>query len=663
MINKKIIIRGKLLASSLIFSGLVMNAQVRLPSIISDHMVIQQNMPVRVWGWADPGEKVTITLNEQKAAVSTGKDGKWRLTLPAMKAGGPYILTVKGKNLITLNDVMVGEVWLCSGQSNMEFNLKRSLFAKEEIPESSNKKLRHFKVPNRLSADPQEDMEGGSWQVSSPETSGDFSAVAYYFGKKISTDLNVTVGLINASWGGTFIEAWMSYNGLHALPDFSSYHDLTPVELENWFGSTEKKYDQLFSSLGITDRNSIKEDSAAWCRSDFDDSKWLIVSLPQRFDYDLLPRFDGVVWFRREINIPEDVARNGITLHLGRIDDFDVTYINGKKVGSTMGVGIKRDYLLKPEMLKQGKNIIAIRVLDYWERGGFLDPASEFKASSGKWEQSLSGDWRMTIGKLSFMWIRTPSAHPNLLFNGLLSPILQYAFKGAIWYQGENNVLFAEQYRLAFPAMIEDWRKNFVSGEFPFYWVQLPNLNNFNQNSQHGGSDWAEMRESQAVALKLPETGMAVTIDLGDSTDIHPKDKIEVARRLALMALKNTYNQDIGEVESPTVSETKFQDNKAIIIFRNVGTGLVARDRYGYLKGFEVAGVDQKFYYVKAVIVGKSVIVSSEKVPSPVAIRYAWSNNPSDANLYNIEGFPAAPFRTDSWELSTSGSKYQNWIK
>ena len=645
------------------FSGFIAKGQVRLPRIFADHMVLQQNQPIHIWGWAGSGEKVRVILNDQKATVSASKNGKWTVSFQAQKAGGPFVLTVKGRNQIVLNDVMIGEVWLCSGQSNMEFNLKSSLFGNAEIAKSDNPQIRQFKVPNRMSAVLQDDLDGGNWQLSSPETSENFSAVAYYYAKKLSADLNVTVGIINASWGGTFIESWMSFQSLHSLLDFSSYHELTPLELENWFSVTEKKYDHIFSSLGITNRDSILEDSLAWRKPEFDDSKWLTAKLPQRFDYELLPRFDGVVWFRREITIPEEVAKKGLTIQLGRVDDYDITYINGEKVGSTMGVAPFRNYSVSPEKLKAGKNTIAIRVEDYWERGGFLDSASEFRISSGSWEQSLAGDWKMTIGKLSFMWIRTPNVHPNLLFNGMLNPICQYSFKGAIWYQGENNVLFASQYRQVLPELIQDWRKNFSNGDFPFYLVQLPNLNSINSNSQHGGSDWADLRESQASALKLPNTGMVVTIDLGDSTNVHPKDKTELARRLALLALKNTYGQLLGEVASPMILNSKIKANKVELRFSNIGSGLIAHDKYGYLKGFELAGADQKFYYAKAAIEGERMIVSSDEVSNPVAVRYAWSSNPSDANLYNKEGFPTAPFRTDTWPLLTDGFKYLNWIK
>lgn len=643
--------------------GLISQAQVRLPRIFTDHMVLQQNQPIHVWGWASSGEKVSVILNDQKATVSTSKNGKWTVSLRAQKAGGPYHLTIKGRNQIVLTDVMIGEVWLCSGQSNMEFNLKSSLFAKDEIAGSNNSRIRQFKVPNRMSAVPLDDFNGGNWQVSSPETSGDFSAVAYYYAKKLSAELNVTVGIINASWGGTFIESWLSFQSLHSLPEYSQYHGLTQAQLDNWFTETEKKYDQIFSSLGIANRDSIQEDSLAWRKPEFDDSRWLKAQLPQRFDYDLLPRFDGVVWFRKEINIPQEIAKKGITISLGRVDDYDIAYINGEKAGSTIGVSAHRDYQVPPEKLQAGKNLIVIRVLDYWERGGFIDPASEFKISSGNWEQSLAGEWKMTIGKLSFMWIRTPNVHPNLLFNGMLSPILPYSFKGAIWYQGENNVLFASQYRQVLPELIKDWRKNFSNGDFPFYLVQLPNLNSINSNSQHGGSDWADLRESQTSALQLSNTGMVVTIDLGDSTNVHPIDKTELARRLALLALKNTYGQKLGEVASPLAVETRFQDHQAIVQFINTGTGMIARDKYSYMKGFEIAGADQKFHYAKAEIDGDRVIVYSEKVTNPVAVRYAWSSNPSDANLYNKEGFPAAPFRTDTWPLPTDDSKYVNWIK
>ncbi len=650
--------RKLFLLVSPLFFYFASQAQVRLPRIFSDHMVLQQNVPVHVWGWAKTGEKVSVSFNNKKASAIAGKDGKWKVSLPEMKAGGPYELTVKGKNQITLSDVMVGEVWLCSGQSNMQFDLKSSKFAKTEIPNSLNPKLRQFKVPNVMSASPAEDFPSGNWAISSPETSGDFSAVAYYFGKKLSADLNVTVGLINDNWGGTFIEAWTGSEALHTIPDFSGYHDLTQTELENWFSATEKKYDDLFRNLGIANRDSIVEDSLAWRKPEFNDAKWEKVQLPQKFDYDLLPRFDGVAWFRREIKLPENVSKADLTIHVGRIDDENTVFLNGRKLGDNL-----QEYKAKAEILKPGKNVIAIRIKDYWERGGFLDPATDFKMSSGNWQQSLAGDWKMGIGKLLFMWIRTPSAHPNLLYNGMLSPIFNFPFKGAIWYQGENNVLFAEQYRKVIPVMIADWRKHFCSGEFPFYLLQLPNMNRLNQDTQHGGSDWAELRESQTAALSLPNTAMAVTIDLGDSTNIHPTDKTEVARRLANLALRNTYQQNVGEVLSPMMSETRFEGNKVMVSFKNTGSGLVVHNKYGYLKGFEIAGADQKFHFAKALIQNNQVILRCDQVANPVAVRYAWSNNPSDSNLYSKEGLPAAPFRTDAWKLVTHGSNYENWIK
>jgi sialate O-acetylesterase len=283
--------------------------------------------------------------------------------------------------------------------------------------------------------------------------------------------------------------------------------------------------------------------------------------------------------------------------------------------------------------------------------------------TSGTYKQSLEVEWKMNIGKVNSLWIRSPCAHPNLTYNGMIHPILQYPIKGVIWYQGENNVLFAYQYRETLKAMIQDWRSKFISKELPFYLVQLPNMSTTNNDSQHGGSDWAELRESQNTALSLSKVGMIVTIDLGDSTNIHPKDKTEVGRRLALQALSGTYGKELGEVSSPIFKSVNYEGNKAILTFDHVGTGLIARNRYGYLNGFEVAGLDKKFHWVKATISGNQVIIDSSNVANPVAIRYAWSNNPYDSNLFNREGFPASPFRTDNWEAVTQNEKYSNWIK
>jgi len=626
-------------------------------------MVLQQNHPIRIWGWADNGEKVSISFNQQKKSITTDKSGKWSFTLDAITAGGPYIMEIQGKNRITLSDVMIGEVWLCAGQSNMQFDLKSSLNSESEIKQSTNPYIRQFAVPKFTSANPEEDLTGGNWQVSSPSTSGEFSAVAYYYAKKLSARLNVAVGIVNASWGGTFIEDWISYESLHSLPDFSTYHDLTPEELEKWYSQIERKYDQLFNSLGIPDRYNITEDSANWRKPDFDDSKWLAARLPDRFDYDLLPRFDGVVWFRRNVEVTEEMSKQGFTLHLGRIDDYDITYINGTKVGETMGDRDKRLYVVKPGLLKSGKNSIAIRLTDYWERGGFLSSESDFKITFGEKEIPLTGEWKMNIGKTTFMWLRSPNVHPNLLYNGMLHPLCRFNFRGVLWYQGENNTMFASQYEQNLKTMITDWRKSFASSQLPFYIVQLPNMDGFNTNSQHGGSNWAELREAQSKALELPNTNMVVTIDLGDSTNVHPKNKLDVGNRLALLALKNTYLLPVGEVSSPMVDSVAFENDTVVLFFRNTGTGLIARDRYGYLKGFELAGADKQFYWATAIIEKNRIIVTSEKVLQPKAVRYAWSSNPSDANLYNLEGLPAAPYRSDDWDRVSKDEKYTNWIK
>jgi sialate O-acetylesterase len=655
--------KKNLLTIALFLSFFSLRAEVKLPKIFGDHMVLQQNHPIRIWGWADSGEKVSISFNQQKKNTVADKSGKWSFTLDAVTAGGPYIMEIQGKNQITLSDVMIGEVWLCTGQSNMEFDLKGSLNSETEIKQSTNTFIRQFAVPKRASADPEEDLTGGNWQVSSPSTSGEFSAVAYYYAKKLSSRLNVAVGIVNASWGGTFIEDWISYESLLSLPDYSTFHDLTPEELEKWYSQIERKYDQLFNTLEIPDRYNITEDSANWSKPGFDDSKWLAAKLPDRFDYDLLPRFDGVVWFRRNVEVTEEMSKQGFTLHLGQIDDYDITYINGTKVGETMGVRDKRHYAVKPGVLKSGKNSIAIRLTDYWERGGFLNSESDFKITIGEKEIPLTGEWKMNIGKTTFMWLRSPNVHPNLLYNGMLHPLCNFNFRGVLWYQGENNTMYASQYEQNLKTMIPDWRKTFTSSQLPFYIVQLPNMDGFNTNSQHGGSNWAELREAQSKALELPNTYMVVTIDLGDSTDVHPKNKLDVGNRLALLALKNTYSMPVGEVSSPMVDSVSFEKHSVILFFRNTGTGLIARDRYGYLKGFELAGADKQFYWATAVIEENRIIVTSEKVVQPIAVRYAWSNNPSDANLYNLEGLPAAPYRSDDWDRVSKDEKYTNWIK
>jgi sialate O-acetylesterase len=636
-------------------------ANVTLPGIFGNSMVIQQKQPVNIWGWANPKEKITIEFAGQKKSVITNADGNWKVQLLPVNAGGPYNLIVKGKNEIVFTDVMVGEVWLCSGQSNMEFVLWNSLNASEEINQSGNPMIRQIKVKNAIAAEPAKDIAGGKWEKASPETSGSFTAVGYYFAKKIQKDQNVAVGIINSSWGGTFAEAWISHAAMVKNPDYAHIPELTTDQLGNYYSGFEKKIDITFKKLGLKPEN-LSENESEWIKPEFDDSDWMDVKVPEPWDVEILPGFDGIAWYRKSFEISEDIAKMGLSLSLGKIEDNDIVYVNGQKVGWNNGNKPESIYSVSPSVLKPGKNVITVRVEDFWEAGGFTGNADNIKVTSTSgYTQSLAGTWKMTLGKLYGIRIRTPNIQPNVLYNGMIAPLIPFSIRGTLWYQGESNDAYAYQYRQILPALINDWRVRWNEDNFPFYIVQLPNYNKFNYNTQNGGSRWAEVRESQFETSKLPNVDLAVITDFGDSTDIHPKNKKDVGERLSLLALKQVYGRDIV-YHSPVFKNISFDGNKALIDFDLIGSGLVVKDRYQYLRGFEIAGADKKFYYAQAKLNGNKVTVWSEYVKEPVAVRYSWSDNP-DGNLFNADGLPVMPFRTDNWELSTQKNKFNVYLK
>jgi len=643
--------------------NLCLFANVQLPKIFTDHAVLQRNAPISIWGWADKGEKVVVTLNKQKQTTEADNSGKWQIKFNAMSAGGPYELNVKAKNVIVLKDILIGEVWLCAGQSNMAFNLSRSKNGSKEVLNANIPTIRQFKVKEKISAEPKDDVDANDWKVCSPEVAGQFSAVAYYFAKNINAELNVPVGIINSSWGGTYIEGWMSHSALMKHPDYSSLSEVTNLEIEKWTANIGDLFTYYKQQLGIQTFENYKADDAKWSLPTFDDSKWLTVPFPGNFDKSFLPLYDGVVWFRTVVDIDSQAAKDGLTLRLGTINDEYELYINGEKINTEINTFHTRQYEIDPQKLIAGKNVIAIKIINYWETGGFISPANEYciEGKNGYKIPFADHTWKMNFASAIRVWLNSPNIQPNMLFNAMINPIKSFTIKGALWYQGENNENYAFQYKSLLPMLIADWRTQFNQGDFPFYFVQLPNFKKFNQNSQLGEAVWAEMRESFSKTLSVANTGMAVTVDLGDSTDIHPIKKEEVGKRLSFVALNNLYNKPM-EFSGPRFEKLTKTDGRLIVEFeKSPFSTLIIKDIYGYLKGFEIAGEDQRFYYAKATLDGNKVIVQNDKVANPVAVRYSWSNNP-DGNLYNSAGLPASPFRTDNWKLISEGAKYDSWI-
>jgi sialate O-acetylesterase len=639
---------GRIALTLMLLSFFALSAlpNVKLPGALSSNMVLQRNKEIRVWGWADKGEKVTVTFNNKSESAKAGNDGKWSLVLPSMKEGGPFTMTVKGKNEIKLENILLGDIWVCSGQSNMEWSLKNTNNAAKEIADANYPDIRLLSIPKNMQYVPAEDVAGIKWEVCSPESVPGFSAVGYLFGRDVYKSAGVPIGLINTSWGGTNIEAWTSADFITTVEEFKNAVSLkktSPAEME---AARQKQLQDLCTRFGITIEKKTNTDN--WNQPGIDLTSWQDMDVPGLWEAKGIGEVDGFFWFRKEVDIPEEISGKEWTLILGKIDDGDLTYVNGTLVGKSDVYTDIREYTLKPGILKPGKNLIAVRVEDTGGGGGFWSAKEDMKLVCQNKEIPLAGIWkcRLSAESLRLNSNDNPNSNPSSLFNGMINPILNLAVTGAIWYQGEANAPKAYQYRTLLPLMINCWRAKWNQPDMYFYFVQLANY--MKADEQPAESDWAELREAQSMTLSLPHTGMAVITDIGEANDIHPRNKQDVGMRLSLHALKDVYGKQVV-TDGPQFKSVKFDGAMALLEFNTQGSVLVANDKYGYLRGFAVAGADKKFYWAKASIAGNRVIVTCDKVAVPVAVRYAWGNNPDDANLYNTEGLPASSFRTDDW--------------
>jgi len=616
-------------------------AAVTLPKVITSNMVLQREKPVKIWGWAEKGEKVTVQFNGQKALAKTDKNGDWFVILKPLQAGGPYELKIDGKNSIVLSNILVGDVYICSGQSNMEFSLRSANNAANEIAASNYPNIRLFTVKKAMSFSENKDVQADAWAVCGPASSGEFSAVAYFFARKLIKDINIPIGLIHTSWGGTNIEAWTSWDIMSKTADYS-HVDFAKMETER--AETARKLEQFQASL-----KNDKGETEKWFEPAAGNTGWKNIALPQLWEQTEIGNADGIVWFKKEFELPASFAGKKLTLSLGPIDDDDITYVNGKQAGAIKGYNVDRVYEIDPALFTAGKNTIVVKVTDNGGGGGIYGKPEQMYVQAGAEKISLAGQWQYKASVLntSFGLADTgPNGFPSQLYNAMIAPLVPFAIKGAIWYQGESNAGQAFKYRTLFPGMINNWRNKW-NDPFPFLWVQLANFTK--ADSLPAQSEWAELREAQSRTLQIPMTGQAVITDIGEANDIHPKNKQDVGYRLALAAEKVIYNKDIVYA-GPVYQSMKTEGNKIILQFSNTGSGMAARDKYGYLKGFAIAGSDQHFVWANASIEGDKIIVYSNAIANPVAVRYAWANNPDDANLYNKEGIPASPFRTDSWK-------------
>jgi sialate O-acetylesterase len=620
-------------------------AQVKLPQIVRDSMILQRNSKIKIWGWASPKEKIKISfVNKDYKTIADAK-GNWMIELNPMKAGGPYTMIISGKNKISLHDILIGDVWFCAGQSNMVHQMKlHSVYYPDEIPNANYPDIRQFWVPNTTNLQsPQNDLPGGSWKWANSTDVKEFSAVAYFFAKDLYQKYHVPIGIINASWGGVPIESMMSEESFQSFPDI-----LKTVEKNKdtaYVNSVNRR------SFGNTPRMKRPEDEGMtekWFSTSYQPKEWHRIAVPGFWADEGAKGLNGVVWYRREIDVPASMVNVPAKVFLGRIVDADELYINGNKVGSTGYMYPQRRYALPDGTLKAGKNLFVVRVTNNFGKGGFV-PDKPYKLIAGNDTIDLTGYWQYKVGLLNVPrhgfggFSIALQNQPTALYNSMIAPLINYNVKGFVWYQGESNTGKPDEYAKLQPAMITDWRSKWKEGDLPFLFVQLPGFGDYNYLPSE--SQWATFREAQAKSLSVPNTAMAVAIDLGEWNDIHPDRKKPVGDRLALAAEKVAYGEDIVYA-GPLYQSSEIKDNKIIISFTNTGGGLITNDGEAPAE-FAIAGEDKKFVWANAKIEDDKIIVSSEEIPYPKYVRYAWADDPINPNLINEEGLPAAPFRTD----------------
>ncbi len=654
------------IASALIAASA--SADVALPDIFSDGMVLQRGIAVPIWGSASPGEDVEVAFAGQSKKTKAAENGAWSVKLDPMEASKtPSDLSVAGKNSIIVKNTLVGEVWLCSGQSNMEMPLKRTLGAEEEAAACSNAALRGFVMTKKWSLTPERAIKG-KWQEASPQSCPSWPAVAYYYGKRLNKELDVPVGLLFCCWSGTTAQAWTPLEKLASVPELSHY-------LKDYKESCEKaKTPQEAKAKDDPKRNASLAAEASkrcvdpgnmgerlgWQKPGESTCDWTETQVPSGWFEDC--NICGSVWYRKDVEIPEPWAKGSLTLNLDVLDDFDESYFNGVKVGATGKETdswwlTPRHYKIPPGLAKPGKNLIAVRVFNEYGGGGFTGEADAMSIENETGETvKIAGQWmrKTELAIKTFPPVKPQLCNtPSALYNSMLAPLTPYAIKGAIWYQGESNAGAAYEYRALLPTLISSWRDAWGQGEFPFHIVQLANF--MSRKDKPGQSAMAELREAQAMtAQALPRASLTVTIDLGEEQDIHYRNKRDVGERLALNALALDYGRKI-EHSGPIFKSMERRGDKLLVEFEHAGKGLETKDG-GPAKGFAICGSDGNFVWADAVIENGKIILSSPSVKKPLEARYAWADNP-DCNLSNKDGLPAAPFRTDKFQGVTERRK------
>ena len=619
-------------------------SQVKLPQLIRDSMVLQRDSKIKIWGWAGKGEKVSVKFNNKNFKTTTGPDGKWSVQLAPMKAGGPYTMNITASNKIILKDILIGDVWFCSGQSNMvhQMNIHDVTYAKD-IAEANYSQIRHFGIPTLTNLQTaQADLPTGYWRSAVGEDVRPFSAVAFFFAKKLYEKYHIPIGLINASVGGTPIEAWTSEEG---LKEFSAIQETIQKNKDTAFVNAINRNVAIIS-IRPQQKDAGQTGEKKWFDISYTPKGWKTINIPGYWEDQGVKDLNGVVWYRKEIDIPPVMNEKAAKIFLGRIIDADVLYINGKQVGSTTYQYPQRRYTVPAGILKTGKNIFVIRVTNTAGKGGFV-PDKPYCLFSGNDTIDLKGTWLYKVGEVYPPVISvagfSAQNQPTALYNAMAAPVINYTIKGFLWYQGEANSGRAAEYAKLLPALINDWRNKWKSPDLPFLYVQLPGYMDYSYLPSE--SNWAMLRESQLKSLSVPNTGMAVAIDLGEWNDIHPDNKKDVGERLALAALKISYGENITH-SGPVFQSSVIEGNRMIISFTNIGSGLMTKDGEAPSE-FAIAAADKKFVWANTKIDSDKVIVWNDTIKDPMYVRYAWADNPVNPNLFNKEGLPASPFKTD----------------
>lgn len=647
------------LSAAAVMLAMQLSAKVTLAPVFTDNMVLQQKTEVKFWGKAVPNRKVTVNTSWNGAVYTAMSDseGSWSLYVDTPSAGGPYTISLAdGKEKTVLENVLVGEVWICSGQSNMEMKMGDKVTGWEEdlAGSSKYKNVRLLHVDFNVSPAPMDDFKtvGDGWEECGPENLMDFSATAFYFGSYLNDNLDVPIGLIETCRGGSVAESWTSADALIHMSDFKA-----DVEKLSKLPAGKDEREALFQkevnqwALEMQDCDPCFDGGRpVWTETDFDDSSWQDCRFPAFLQFQGFPSTVGFFWVRKTIEIPASCEGKSLHMKLGAVDDNNYTYFNGVELGHTELCTSFSEYDIPAELVKAGKAVVAVRVLDTGGMGGILgDPESMVIEGPDGVVASLAGDWKfkmaLGLGDAPAFPVNTATEpnYPTFLYNAMISPFVEFPIAGAIWYQGESNASRADQYKVLFPLMIQDWRQKW-GYDFPFYFAQIANYMQVQEGPEE--SEWAELREAQLQTLNVDNTGMAVLIDVGEANDIHPKNKVDVGRRLAYNALANTYGFNIP-YSGPVYDGCVIEDEAIRVRFIHTDGGLTAKGS-DELTGFYIAGPDRVFHKAEAVIEGDTVVLKSPEVPYPVSVRYAWADNPI-CNLYNGAGLPASPFRTDSW--------------